>query len=136
MSQTNFVLDASVTLAWCFKDEQTQETDELLGRLESAKAFVPGLWTLEIGNILLSACKRQRITYASATEFLNLLGALDIQIDEENRGFHDVFSLAYAEKITTYDAAYLELAMRLGLPLTTRDKQLAEAAARVGVRTI
>ena len=134
----NFVLDASVTLAWCFKDEQTPLTDALLDRLETEQAFVPGLWTLEIGNILLSACRRKRITYAMATEFLSLLGALDIQIDDAtaNYGFHDIFLLAHSEKLTTYDAAYLELAMRLGLPLATRDIQLSEAALRVGVKVI
>src|SRR3990167_5137342 len=97
----NFVLDASVTLAWCFKDEQTPETTALLDRLETAQAFVPGLWTLEIGNILLSACKKQRITYANATEFLNLLSELDIQIDDATAscGFYDIFSLAYAEHL-------------------------------------
>ena len=134
----NFVLDASVTLAWCFKDEQTPETTALLDRLETAQAFVPGLWTLEIGNILLSACKKQRISYANATEFLNLLTVLNIEIDDltATNGFHDIFLLAHAEKLTTYDAAYLELAMRMGLPLATKDNQLARAALRVGVTLV
>ena len=134
----NFVLDASVTLAWCFNDERSVSTDALLEKLETVKAFVPGLWTLEIGNILLSASRRKRITYACATEFLNLLSNLDIQIDDATpaNGFHDIFMLAHAEQLTTYDAAYLELAMRLGLPLATRDNQLAGAAIRVGVSVI
>ncbi len=134
----SYVLDASVTLAWCFRDEQTLRTDALLEQLETELAFVPGLWTLEIGNILLTACRRQRITYASATEFLNLLNALDIQVDDATAqyGFHDIFLLAHSEKLTTYDAAYLELAMRLGLPLATRDIQLSQAALRVGVKII
>ena len=134
----NFVLDASVTLAWCFRDEQTSATNSLLEQLETAQAFVPGLWTLEIGNILLSACRKQRITYANAKEFLSLLSELDIQIDDATAscGFYDIFSLAYAEHLTTYDAAYLELAMRLGLPLATKDKQLAKAAAQVGVKVL
>jgi predicted nucleic acid-binding protein len=131
----NFVLDASVTMAWCFKDEQTSSTDALLNQLEASKAFAPRIWTLEIGNILLSACRKQRINYASATEFINLLTALDIQIDEAvaTKSFHDIFMLAHAEGLTTYDTAYLELAMRLGLPLATRDRQLSEVAARLGV---
>jgi len=134
----DFVLDASVTVAWCFKDEQTPETDALLNELEASKAFVPGLWALEIGNILLSACKRKRITYANATEFLSLLNALGIQSDDVTTEykFHDIFLLAYAEKLTTYDASYLELAMRLGLPLATRDVELAKAALRVGVKVM
>lgn len=131
----NFVLDASVTLAWCFKDEQTPATQQMLIQLETVQAFVPGLWTLEIGNILLSACRKQRISYANAKEFLNLLSELDIQIDDSTAslGFHDIFLFAHSEQLTTYDAAYLELAMRLGLPLATKNKQLAAAAAKVGV---
>lgn len=134
----NFVLDASVTLAWCFIDEQTPATQNLLAQLDTVQAFVPGLWTLEIGNILLSACRKQRISYANATEFLNLLSELDIQIDDATAafGFHDIFLLAHSEQLTTYDAAYLELAMRLGLPLATRDKQLAAAATKVGITVL
>ena len=134
----SFVLDASVTLAWCFHDERTAETAALLEQLETEQAFVPGLWTLEIGNILLSACRRKRITYASATEFLGVLKDLNIQIDDATAGygFHDIFLLAHSEKLTTYDAAYLELAMRLGLPLATKDVQLSEAALRIGVKVL
>lgn len=134
----SFVLDASITLTWCFKDEETPLTVTLLERLQTETAFVPALWTLEIGNILLSACKRQRISYARATEFLNLLDDLAIQIDENTatHGLRDTFLLAYSEQLTTYDAAYLELAMRLGLPLATKDIQLSKAALRVGVRVL
>ena len=132
------VLDASITLTWCFQDERTPKTDVLLEKLETESAFVPGLWTLEIGNILLTACRKQRITYANATEFLSLLNALDIRIDDRyaHYGFHEIFLLAHAEKLTTYDAAYLELAMREGLPLATKDLQLSEAALRLGVEVI
>ena len=110
----------------------------LLEKLEMEPAFVPGLWRLEIGNTLLTACRKQRITYANATEFLSLLNALDIRIDNRDAqyGFHDIFLLAHAEKLTTYDAAYLELAMREGLPLATKDAQLSAAALRLGVAVI
>ena len=134
----SFVLDASVALAWCFHDERTPTTDLLLEQLDAEQAFVPGLWTLEVGNILLSACRKQRITPAKANEFLNLLNELDIQIDDSTAilGFHDIFLLAHSENLTTYDAAYLELAMRLGLPLATRDKQLANAASKMGITVL
>lgn len=133
-----YVLDASVTLAWCFEDEKTFETDALLERLHTEQAQVPGLWALEIGNILLTACRKQRITFADATEFLGLLNALDIQVDDStvHYAFHDIFLLAHAENLTTYDATYLELAMRKGLPLATRDVQLASAALKVGVQVL
>jgi len=132
----NFILDASITLAWCFSDESTPETTLLLEQLDHASAFVPEIWTLEIGNILISAERRKRITYAKITEFLTLLQDLNIKIDNETstRGFREMLLLAHSEHLTTYDAAYLELAMRLGLPLATKDMQLANAAKKIGVK--
>lgn len=134
----DFVLDASVALSWCFEDEATETTKKLLESLEKQTAYVPELWLLEVGNILVLAERRKRITYARISEYLTLIQALNIQIDTEtrNRGFHEIFSLAYAEKLTTYDAAYLDLAMRQGLPLATKDEALHHAAKRLGVEII
>lgn len=134
----NFVLDASIALAWCFSDEATPTTHRLLESLETETAFVPELWPLELGNILISAVRRKRITYAKITEFLTLLQNINIQIDNETsaKAFHEILSLAHSENLTTYDAAYLELAMRLGLPLATKDTQLSKAAIQLGVEII
>lgn len=134
----SFILDASIALAWCFADEATEETTVLLERLNQESAFVPELWTLEMGNILISAERRKRISYAKITEFLTLLQHLNIKVDNETsiRGFREILSLAHSENLTTYDAAYLELAMRLGLPLATKDIQLAKAAKRSGVELV
>lgn len=130
-----FVLDASVTVAWCFSDESTAQTTALLESLETGKAFVPAIWPLEISNVLLSAQKRQRISYADSVQFLELLQNINIQIDLEtvDKSFHEIFSLAHTENLTTYDAAYLELAMRLGIPLATKDRLLQQACTRLGV---
>jgi len=132
----SFVLDASIALSWCFSDESTAVTKLLLEKLETEDAFVPGLWFLEIGNILISAERKKRISYAKVNEFLSLIGDLNIQVDQESndRAFQKIISLAYSEKITTYDASYLELAMRLGVPLATKDRQLYEAALGLGVK--
>lgn len=133
-----FVLDASLTLAWCFKDERTVETIALLARAKKEPVFVPQIWPMEVGNVFINAEKKGRISYAKMIEFLTRLGKLDIKIDDETsqRAFHEILSLAHSEKLTTYDAAYLELAMRLGLPLATLDKQMRKAAANVGVNII
>lgn len=130
-----FVLDASITLAWCFQDESTPEAIILLEKLSTEEAIVPALWTLEVGNILLGAQRKKRISPAKLSEFINLLEVLNIQIDYHmgTRGFYEILSLATAQNLTTYDAAYLELAMRLGFPLATKDIQLQEAANRIGV---
>ncbi len=135
---SGFVLDASVALAWCFDDESTPAAWALLDRLQHAPAFVPALWALEVGNILLGAEKRRRITQARNVEFLGILGALDIRVDPDRpgRAFRDVLPLARAQRLTTYDASYLELAMRLGLPLATKDAALARAAATLRIATL
>lgn len=131
----SFVLDASITLAWCFADEATKHTTALLEKLETESAFVPELWSLEVGNILIAAERKKRISYAKMTEFLTLIENLDIQVDAETaaRAFREIISLAHSEHLTTYDAAYLELAMRLGLPLATKDAALQKAAKHLGI---
>jgi predicted nucleic acid-binding protein len=135
---TGFVLDASVAVAWCFEDESTPAAWALLDRLRTAPGHVPALWALEIGNILLGAEKRRRITQARTVEFLSILGELDIRVDPDlpGRAFRDVLPLARERRLTTYDATYLELAMRLGLPLATKDKALARAAMALRIKTL
>lgn len=133
-----FVMDASITLTWCFADEATTTTKMLLESMETNAAHVPSIWTLEIGNILLAAARKNRINYADIMQFLALLKNIKITIDIETaeKGFHDILSLAHNNHLTTYDAAYLELAMRLGKPLATKDRELYKAAKRVGVQTL
>lgn len=132
---TAFVLDASVAVAWCFDDESTPAAWALLDRLRTAPGHVPTLWALEIGNILLGAERRRRITRARTTEFLEILGALDIRADADvqPRALWVVLPLAREQDLTAYDASYLELAMRLGLPLATKDRALARAATKLRV---
>lgn len=131
----SFVLDSSITLSWCFSDEATPLTKSLLKKVEEDIAYVPNLWPLELGNVLVMAAKKKRINYAQMIEFISLLNDLNIEIDNQtcNKAFHEILSLAHSEGLTTYDAAYLELAMRLGLPLATKDKQLRDTASRMGV---
>lgn len=133
-----FILDASVALAWCFSDEMTPTSMKLLERLETETAFVPSIWPLELGNILVAAERKKRLTYAEIMQFLALLGNLNIHVDAEtsSRAFHEILLLAHSEQLTTYDASYLELSMRLGMPLATKDVELRQAAKHVGVELI
>jgi predicted nucleic acid-binding protein len=135
---SGYVLDASVAVAWCFDDESTPAAWALLDRLRTESGLVPPLWALEVGNILLGAERRKRIAPARTAEFLGLLGDLDIRVDPEPPGlaFRDVLPLARSQGLTTYDAAYLELAMRTGLPLATKDQALARAAKKLAVDTL
>lgn len=130
-----FVLDASVTVAWCFGDEATPESRSLLRRLAGEPAYVPAIWPLEIANILAVAERKGRLGTADVTEFVALLGALDIRTDDADpaRGLGEILGLARSLRLTSYDAAYLDLAMRRGLPLATRDAALIRAAHHVGV---
>jgi predicted nucleic acid-binding protein len=130
-----FVLDCSIAIAWCFEDEATPETDALLDRLRDEGAAVPALWPLEVGNALLQAERRGRLSTAKVAAFVDLLSGLPIATDGDTatRALREVLALARAERLTTYDASYLELAGRRALPLATKDQALHRAAQRVGV---
>lgn len=135
---SGFVVDASVALAWCFDDEATAATRALLDRFDLEPGEVPSLWHLEVANALLSSERRGRITPARASEFIALVGSLPILVDDQTAGraLGPVLELARRENLSAYDASYLELAMRRGTPLATKDEKLAEAAQRVGVRLL
>jgi predicted nucleic acid-binding protein len=127
----NFAVDSSFALAWVFKDETTPETDKVLDSLgQGAKALVPALWRWEIANALLTAEKRKRATMAELNGHLLLLRSLPIEVDEtaHDQAWNVTHSLAQKHKLTSYDAAYLELAIRRGLPLATLDSDLVAAA--------
>ena len=130
-----FVLDTSLTLAWYFADEADPYADAVAQTLASAEAVVPSLWPLEVANALVMGERRQRSTEAQASAFLARLGTLPIVIDEETdaRAWSDTLGLARAQNLSAYDAAYLEVAMRRGLPLASLDEKLKAAAAGVDV---
>jgi predicted nucleic acid-binding protein len=135
----NFVLDASVTLAWIFADESTALTNDLRQQLGSgSKAFVPPLWRWEIGNVLMAAERKNRITAAFASQHLSFLGMLPILIDAPciEEAWSVSLLLARKHALTVYDAAYLGLSVRRGLPLASLDNPLREAAMKEGVQLL
>jgi predicted nucleic acid-binding protein len=135
---TDLVLDASVALAWCFEDEATVATAAVFQRLTQDAASVPVIWRIEVANVLATAERRRRITLADSAAFIAKVEGLEILVDEEtsSRAFTRILDLARAEGLTAYDAAYLELAMRLGVPLASKDRALCDAAERVGVTVL
>lgn len=135
---SGLVLDCSVAVSWCFEDEASPETDAVLERVRDEGALVPALWHLELGNVLVQAERRKRLSAADTTTRLELIADLPIITDDEtpHRALREVITLARAEGLTTYDAAYLELAMRKGLPLATKDRVLRDAAKRAGVASL
>ncbi len=122
-------------MSWCFEDEADAYADRVLAATERARILVPSIWPLEVANVLAVAERRKRLTPADSARFLGLLGALRIAIDESpfERATTEVLSLAREYALSSYDAAYLELAMRSGAPLATRDRKLMAACRRSGV---
>jgi predicted nucleic acid-binding protein len=129
------VVDCSVTLAWCFEDECDDLADAVLDRLADGEAWVPSLWPLEVANVLAAADRRRRLTAADSARFVELLMGLPIVVDDRSheRALSQALAAARQLGISVYDASYLELAMRLGATLATRDTQLCAAATTAGV---
>lgn len=133
------VLDASVTLAWCFPEEGTPYTQQMLDLLANgAEALTPAIWPFEVANALLVGERNKRRTMAQVTAFLQRLATLPIKVDEPrvDRAFGQILTVARQEQLTEYDAAYLELALREALPLATLDQRLRQAAQHAGIALV
>ncbi len=135
---SDFVVDTSVVMAWCFDDEANAYSDTILEMLLGHKAFVPSIWPLEVANVLLVAERKKRISNADSGHFIALLSQLPIEVitSEPVHVFHETLSLAREHKLSSYDASYLELAIRLGLPIASLDSALIRAAESIKVQKV
>ncbi len=137
---SRFVLDNTVTMAWCFTDEAAELTETLLNRLSDLKdtALVPALWLYEVVNVTEMAVRKGRITKDKATAFIESLTDLPIEVEDLSRTevFVSVRAVAERYRLTSYDAAYLELAIRHRLPLAAIDRDLTRAAQAAGVELV
>jgi predicted nucleic acid-binding protein len=131
----DLVLDGSVTLAWSLGDESSEYAQSVFSTLVTRRALVPSVWLLEVANGLLMAERRNRTTQAETAEIIAVLRSLPIAVEGGTleRALGDVLHTGRTHGLTAYDAAYLELAMRQGLPLATLDDRLSRAAAAAGV---
>lgn len=129
---SDLVVDASATLAWLFGEEQANAVESRLG---DAALVAPSLWRLEVVNAILIKERRKDITPAQGVRFLQILEAMAIDIvsDPPGRSLEQLALFARPHQLTAYDAVYLELATALGLPLWTYDRNLQQAAKRLGV---
>ena len=129
------IIDCSLTMAWCFSDEATPYTEGVLDLLKNQTAMVPEIWHLEVANILVVGERRKRITPAQSKAFIEFLSKLPILRDTETstQAFRETLLLAREHKLSAYDAAYLELAIRQNLPLASLDAPLVNAATAAGV---
>lgn len=131
----SLVLDSSAALAWYFEDERTDAVTAVLRQVAEDGAVVPAIWPLEVANGLLMAIRRRRIEAAFANAAIGELRALLITIDAETNTYAwgETFGLAGKFGLTLYDAAYLELAQRRGLPLASLDGRLRAAASELAI---
>jgi predicted nucleic acid-binding protein len=130
------VVDGSTALGFLLQDEQSPSALRALAALEaSVPTFVPAHWWLEIANGLITAERRRRASQADVTEAIGLISALPVVTDDQTaeRAGAETTALARQYGLTSYDAAYLELAMRRGATLATDDRALAAAAGKAGV---
>lgn len=130
------VIDASIALSWCFEDETSALSDAALQRLALTPAMAPALWPLEVANGLRSAERRGRLDERAIPAATHLLMTLPIDVEEPvdlESAIGRILPMARSLGLSAYDATYLDLASRRGLPLATADDQLAQAAQAAGV---
>jgi predicted nucleic acid-binding protein len=134
----SLVLDTSIALAWLHRDETTKVIEEVVERLGQAGAWVPSLWRLEVANVLELNVRRGRYTGDFRDRALSNLALFPIRVDPETdrQAWGATARLAERHRLTVYDAAYLELALRRGLPLATLDKDLRIAAGAEKVQLL
>jgi predicted nucleic acid-binding protein len=134
-----FVVDASATLAWCFHDESVGWVDALFQRFTSdSEAVVPRHWAFEVANAFVIAMRRGRITRLGLDQNFQILRSLPIHTDiaGDSTIFTTLVGLAEKHRLSVYDAAYLELAMRTHFPLATLDDDVRDAAVSSGITVI
>lgn len=133
-----FVLDCSVTMAWCFEGAANSYAEAVFGGLGTSRGMVPAIWPLEVANVLLVGERHRKLSPKESTRFLSVLDKLPITVleDTSRRAFAAILALARDQSLSSYDASYLELAMRESLPLATLDLALRRAASAVGVSLI
>jgi len=127
------VVDASLAMAWVFEDESSDATDALLDEVIADGGVVPPLWVAEVANVLTVAQRRGRVTAAEASRMAQLLGRLPLEWSELDPTISDVLVTAQTYGLSAYDATYLLVAMREGLPIGTLDASLRAAASAAGV---
>ena len=128
-----FVLDNSVVSGWYLSNQKTDYTEGIATQLQTDTAVVPAIWELEFTNVLRTACLRQRLNAAQAQAIAAQIGALPIEVDRHPVPRSELLALALRFGLSTYDAAYLELALRRQAQLATQDDALRGAAQASGV---
>ncbi len=133
MNVVPFVLDNSVVCGWFLDNQATDYSEAIITRLQVDRAVVPALWEFEFANVLRTACTRQRMAAESAQRVVTRVMSLPIDVDRKPVAVSEDLGLALRFGLSSFDAAYLELALRLQLPIATTDGPLRDAALAAGV---
>lgn len=131
----SFVIDNSVVMSWAFEDEANPYADAILENLSQASAIVPSIWPLEVVNVLLVAERRSRLKQADSVRFITLLSQLPIVVERDwtDSRMEELLAIGRTNDLSSYDASYLYLAMRKGIPIATLDQKLIAAARQVAI---
>jgi len=137
----SFVLDNSVSSRWLLEDGSQSDlayADEILAAISEEIAVVPVIWGLGMANVIARAERNGSISESRSKRFLEFLNGIDIRTDDEtfSRALTDTLDLARRYKLSAYDASYLELAIRLQIPIATLDEKLQKAAQKAGVKKV
>lgn len=131
------VLDCSTAIAWALDEDDGERAAGVIDKLEDGAAIVPAIWPAEVANALIRAERRGRLAVELTSDAVAMIEELPVTVDDEVEVvLHEVLDLARSTGLTAYDASYLELAGRLGLPLATLDRRLASAAEECGVKVL
>jgi predicted nucleic acid-binding protein len=131
-----FVIDNSISSGWFIRNQATPYSETIAVRLQDDRAVAPPIWELEFANVLRTACLRKALTAQTAQEVAARIASLPIDVDRQAVRPAELLSLALRYGLTSYDAAYLELALRRQLPIATLDAALCEAAMACGVGVV
>ncbi len=131
----DFVIDNTVVMAWCFQDEANPYADAVLEQLTTSGVTVPASWPLEVGNILLAAERNNRLSEADITRLVALLKKLPLTVEQDTplRAMGEILMLAREHRLSTFEASYLDLAMRGSMALATLNQNLRYAATKCRV---
>jgi predicted nucleic acid-binding protein len=128
-----FVLDASITVPWFLPSQQTPYSQMVLAQMPGAEVHVPAIWPIELGSVLLKELNKGLITSAEVDRFFVLMDSFDIRVSSTAANLPVLFEFARSHRLRPPDATYVDLALKLGLPLATADDKMREAALRAGV---
>ena len=131
-----FVLDASVTLTWCFEDQSSHYSEAVLAALQTDTAYVPVIWELEVLNALLGAERKKLLSHADCLGFWQSMNSFSVKRYDAHVQPLELYAIGLEYRLSAYDSTYLELAIKLGLPLASLDKKIRSAAELAGVKLL